>query len=1153
MDNLTVLNKELLNTVSKDPAVEAILSRTEGVGNLTLGQEALILSGAFLASDQPMVVVKPSLFQAQNLYQRISGYIGNRCVLFGVEESLQVEAIASSPELEASRIETLNRCLTDEKPVMVITHLAGLLRYLPDPQYFAENTVKLSAGDVITRDEVMKRLHAMGYRLADHVNQPLTYAYRGEILDVFSVQNDHPLRIEFFDDEIDSLRYFDLDSQMTVEKIRECTIIPATDHLFSDAQIETIKQNVSAKLEADSKKLTAEERAVLEENIRTDMEYLEERVHENYLYRYFAFLPESYSILHYLKNPLTVLSPKEQVVSHEKSLIEDQIVYLQGMFEERKALLKFDVYRTLQDTLRHKDVYEIGLIADLNRSIRTKIQPCDFPQLSLMMQMKEIARLSSQFRVFLEVKGGNVKNLTDALIAENLPYSIVTDHLPKEDGVYVWIEDAAEGFMYEPERLYVLTERELFHVKVKIGKYTDKFRHAQVLQDYDDLTPGDYVVHSQYGIGRYLGIVTKEFNGTHHDYLNIVYRGDDVLLVPLEQFKLVRKFIGSEGTVPRLSKLGTNEWKNTKKKLQENVEEIAEQLLRLYTAREQNIGFAFSKDTSMQEEFEDDFEFDLTSDQAKAVRDVKEDMESSKPMDRLICGDVGFGKTEVAMRAAFKAAIDGKQTAVLCPTTILSRQHYHTFMKRFKDYPVEVAVINRFVEPSEQKKILERLREGKIDILVGTHRLLSADVRFKDLGLLVVDEEQRFGVEAKEKIKQLKESVDVLSLSATPIPRTLQMSLIGVRSLSQLNTPPSDRMPVQTYVLEKNSNIIREVIERELGRGGQVYYLFNNVMRIYEEAQKIRRLVPEAKVAVAHGKMSREEMEDVMMRFTDGEYNVLVCTTIVENGIDIPNANTMIVDHADLFGLSQLYQIKGRVGRSSRIAYAYLMVPAKKQLSETAAKRLDSIKDFTQLGSGYKIAMRDLAIRGAGDLLGAKQAGFINTVGMDLYVDMLHDAIKKKQGADLAVKEEIVPRTKIGVDGYIPKEFARKDYEKIHLYQRIDDASKESQLKKLEEEVVDRYGKIPDAVKLLFEKRRMEILAANTHVKEVNEKPSEVEIVFNKEWCDNVDGIKLFETVSKISVDLRMRYTRGNIILQLPKKNNWLALANETLEKIRNL
>ncbi|MBQ1304855.1 MAG: transcription-repair coupling factor, partial [Erysipelotrichales bacterium] len=1000
---------------------------------------------------------------------------------------------------------------------------------------------------------IMEKLRRMGYRLTDHVEQPLTYAYRGEILDVFSVQNDHPLRVEFFDDEIDSLRYFDLDSQMTVEKAKSSVIIPASDRLFTAEEIEEIREKSQEKYRKDAEKLPAEDKAVLAENLRQDLEYLSESVRENYLYRYSAFLSKTYGLADYLDDPHIVISPVEQVKEHARSLTQDQIVYIQSLFEERKGLLKFDVYRDLYDAEKDRDVYDIHQFAPLKDWIRTEIRPLETPRIALSLTMKEIRRQAKDHTVILEIKGPNVKSLTDALLAEDLPYGIVTDTIPKESGVYVWIEEAAEGFVYEPEKLIVYTERELFGVKVKLGKYSDKFRHAQVLQDYDDLTPGDFVVHNQYGIGRYLGIVTKEFNGTHHDYLNIVYRGDDVLLVPLDQFKLVRKFIGSEGTVPRLSKLGTNEWKNTKKRLQENVEDIAEKLLRLYTAREQNIGFAFSKDTVMQEEFEEAFEYELTADQTKAVEDVKEDMESAKPMDRLICGDVGFGKTEVAMRAAYKAALDNKQTAVLCPTTILSRQHYLTFKKRFADHPVEIAVLNRFVEPAEVKRTLERIREGKVDIVVGTHRLLSNDVRFKDLGLLVVDEEQRFGVEAKEKIKELRQSVDVLSLSATPIPRTLQMSLIGVRSLSQLNTPPNDRMPVQTYVLEKNSGIVREVIERELGRQGQVFYLFNNVMRIYEEAQKIRRLVPEANVAVAHGQMSREEIEDVMMKFTDGEYNVLVCTTIVENGIDIPNANTMIVDNADRFGLAQLYQIKGRVGRSNRIAYAYLMIPPKKQLSETAAKRLDAIKDFTQLGSGYKIAMRDLAIRGAGDLLGAKQAGFINTVGMDLYVDMLQDAIAKKKGLDLSAKEEIVPRAKIGVDGYIPKEFARKDYEKIHLYQRIDEASKESVLKKLEEEVIDRYGKIPDAVGLLFEKRRMEILAANTHVEEIREQPTEVEIIFKKDWCDKVDGVKLFETVSKISLDLKMRYTRGSIILRLPKKNGWLSLANETLEKIKNL
>ena len=638
----------------------------------------------------------------------------------------------------------------------------------------------------------------------------------------------------------------------------------------------------------------------------------------------------------------------------------------------------------------------------------------------------------------------------------------------------------------------------------------------------------------------------------HKDFLRVVYKGNDELLVPLEQFRLVRKFVSREGVVPKLNKLGSHDWEKTKQRLKENVNEIADRLVKLYSQREENIGYAYGPDSVLQQEFEDDFEYELTPDQALAVQEVKKDMMQPKPMDRLLCGDVGFGKTEVALRAAFKAITEGKQVAFLCPTTILSLQHTATAMKRFENFPIRVEVLNRFVVESKQKEILRELKEGKVDMIIGTHRILSKDVQFHDLGLLVIDEEQRFGVEHKEKIKEMKESVDVLSLSATPIPRTLQMSLIGIRSLSQLETPPSNRMPVQTYVIEKNRALVKEVIERELARQGQVFYLFNNIQEIYNVARQIKQDVPEAEIAVAHGKMSRDEIEEVMMQFTDNEVNVLICTTIIETGIDIPNANTILIENADTFGLAQLYQIKGRVGRSDRVAYAYLMVRPRKQVNEIAQKRLQAIKEFTELGSGYKIAMRDLTIRGAGDLLGPSQSGFIDTVGIDMYIEMLQEAIAEKKGeVKPEVKEPV--RSQVQVDGYIPKQFAPLDFEKISLYQRIDAAQDEDQLIALKEETQDYFGKMPKSVGLLFEKKRLDILLNEPRVNSFRDVKNQMEIVFSKAFSDHIDGVKLFETFTTISKDIQLRYVQGRIIVRLPKKGNELALAIEVLDQSKKL
>ena len=638
--------------------------------------------------------------------------------------------------------------------------------------------------------------------------------------------------------------------------------------------------------------------------------------------------------------------------------------------------------------------------------------------------------------------------------------------------------------------------------------------------------------------------------------MKIIYRGNTELLVPLEQFRLVRKFVSREGVVPKLNKLGSGDWEKTKQRLQSNVEDIAERLLTLYANREQHIGFAFSKDNEMTKKFENSFSFDLTPDQEKAVAEIKKDMESNKPMDRLVCGDVGFGKTEVSIRASFKAICDNKQVAVLCPTTILAEQHFHTFQKRYQEFPVTVKVLNRFVSPAEQKQVLKELEEGKIDIIIGTHRLLSKDVKFKDLGLLVVDEEQRFGVEHKEKIKELKNGVDVLSLSATPIPRTLQMSLVGIRSLSLLETPPLNRYSVQTYVVEKDKNLIRDAIQKELSRNGQVFYLHNNIDQIYNIARNIQSLVPESRVGIIHGKLGKEEIEDIMQRFIEKELDILVCTTIVENGIDIPNVNTILVDNAQNFGLAQIYQIKGRVGRSDRLAYAYLLIPPRRQLSEVAQKRLTAVKEFARLGSGYKIAMRDLTIRGAGDLLGSDQSGFIDTVGIDMYIEMLEEAIQAKK--DGRKQEDLTPKPKTNIQttSYIPEEFAPDDFDKLDMYQRIDAIKNEKMLEAYKNDVIDQYGKLPKEVSTLFLKKQLDLALEEPIVENYREIRGQTELTFSPLFSQRADGVKLFEKITKISKDATLRYTNGTIIVILPKNSQNISLAIKIIyaakESMRN-
>ena len=629
----------------------------------------------------------------------------------------------------------------------------------------------------------------------------------------------------------------------------------------------------------------------------------------------------------------------------------------------------------------------------------------------------------------------------------------------------------------------------------------------------------------------------------------MAYAGDDTLYIPVEQFKMIRKYASADGKVPMIHALGSSKWTKAKQKAKNKIDDIADRLIELYAKRMSSPGFAFSKDNELQIDFENQFGYALTADQQRSVDEIKLDMEKPQPMDRLLCGDVGFGKTEVALRGAFKAILDHKQVAFLCPTTILSMQHFKTATERFKNFPVEIALLNRFTSSKEKKRILKEVKEGKIDLLIGTHRILSKDVAFNDLGLLVIDEEQRFGVKQKEKIKEYRETIDVLSLSATPIPRTLQMSLMGIRGLSKIDTPPKNRLPVQTYVVEKNNTLIKQVIERELARDGQVFYLYNRTDQIANVAYKISSTVPNAKVAIGHGQMDKNELEDVMLRFMNKEFNVLICTTIIETGIDIPNANTMIVEDADKFGLAQLYQIRGRVGRSERGAYAYLLYKKDKSIQDDALKRLKAIKEFTELGSGYKIAMRDLSIRGSGDILGGKQAGFIDDIGFEMYMKILQDAINVRMHKDEKPEEE-VKNLNVSVDGYIPDDYVESDYEKLELYQSLDKAKTMSELNSLKAEFDDYYGNLPEAILTLIEKRKLEILSHYSIIEDIKDSGKQLEIIFSPNAFETISGDKLFLLANQLFTKPAFKSLDNKITIKINKHDQWLNRLNEFIETL---
>lgn len=1135
----------LLNELVKNPAVESLLRKESSLGNLSLTEEALLYAALYRQSRQSLLIVKNNVYTAQKLIERLTPLVDVEVLPFIVEESLRVEAIAASPESKAVQLETMNAML-EGKAKIVVAHTGALMRFMPSPELFKAVSMELKVDDEISMDTLKMKLFMAGYEHVSRVDQPLCFASRGGIVDVYSMNEDYPIRIEFFDTVIESIRCFDPATQRTIEKRDHVKIIPATDLLFTDEDISTIIEKGNVLKKKAQRQAEAAIQRQFDIFIENDFDALSNHQRENHLYRYYALLDQHSSLLDYAQDACIILSTDEEIHEVEKKVNEETIDYIQELNATGQGLPVYTQFNSVDKLTAGRDCIHVNLFVNMEQPIVSGFLQLPRPELSLDKCLDMAVKESKKKSVLFCLDHSEIGIVKKYFNDHEIRYQMIDENDKIPEGISLCVKKLAEGFELTEEKIVVYSSKEIFHEQKKLGRYTNKFKQGEVLDDYLQLEKGDYVVHNQHGVGMYNGIVTKEIEGHHKDFLQVIYKDNDVLFIPLEQFRLIRKFVSKEGASPKLNKLGSSEWEKTKKRISQNVAELAQRLVALYSLRSEDIGFAFSKDTPYQLQFEDDFDYDLTPDQKKAVDEIKQDMESAKPMDRLLCGDVGFGKTEVAIRAAFKAVVDNKQVAYLCPTTILSQQHFKTFKKCFRNYPVRIEVLNRFVPPQEQKKILQDLKDGNVDILIGTHRLLSKDVVFKDLGFLIIDEEQRFGVQHKEKIKELRTGIDVLSLSATPIPRTLQMSLIGVRSLSQLDTPPMNRMPVQTYVVEKNFNLIKEIIQREIARDGQVFYLYNNVKNIYATATKLRNEL-DMEIGIAHGQMDREEIEDVMMRFTNNEYQVLVCTTIIETGIDIPNANTIIIEDADKFGLSQLYQIKGRVGRSDRLAYAYLLYSPQKQLSEIATKRLKSIKEFTQLGSGYKIAMRDLTIRGAGDMLGPQQAGFIDTIGIDMYIEMLHDAINEQKGIKKAVPKEI-KRANVNVDAYIPSTFTDQDYEKITLYQQIDKVETKEELLAMMDMIEDNYGSLPKSVQLLFEKKRLDILINEANVENFKENAKDAELTFTEQWSKHADGVKLFEQITALSRDIVLRYTQNKIKIRFPKNKNWLKQVIEVLE-----
>ena len=1135
------------NILKQNLAFNALLN---GKGNIVVNDvsdEALLLTSAFLKLKRNIVVVKANQYEANMLYQKVMLLNEKDVSLFAVDESYRIEALAASPELLGQRIDTMYQ-LTKNEPRILITHSQAIIRYLPTKQLFIDNCLKIKVGMQIDIYDLKASLLKSGYQSAIRVDQPFYFSKRGGVIDVFSIQYENPIRIEFFDDEIESIRFYNQNTQRTIENIDEITILPASDILYDDQEVTKVISKINDLRDSQVEIL---DELYLEDflnKVSIDQENLRNHDTSFSMYSYYNLFNQTTSIGDYLDDPLIILSNSQDINFAYKNYLEENFYYYQELINVGKSVKGLNLFR---------DLYEVTDKATIEfKSFATDEKDVIFNGRTIMIDSQDEKMLISQIRSYLKLSTviialddeRQIRLISELLNRHELLYTMLDNSGEFYPGLNLVIDKIGFGFELVDENIVVISSNELFKTKnVKKPKYF-KYKNAKVLKDYQELEVGDYVVHDNYGIGQYLGIKTLEVQGVHRDYLYVAYAGDDTLYIPVEQFNLVRKYSSSEGKVPKINKLGSSQWQKAKAKARNKVDDIADKLIEIYAARMNQTGYAFPVDNEMQLEFENAFGYELTEDQVRSVKEIKEDMEKPQPMDRLLCGDVGFGKTEVALRAVFKAILGNKQVAFLCPTTILSMQHYKTMLDRFENFPVKVALLNRFTSTKQKNQILKDLKEGNIDLLIGTHRILSKDVEFKDIGLLCIDEEQRFGVKQKEKIKEYRKTIDVLTLSATPIPRTLQMSLMGIRGLSQIETPPKNRQPVQTYVIEKNDVLIKQIIERELARDGQVFYLHNRTSNIANTADKIGRMVPGAKVVVGHGKMDKNEIEDVMMRFVNKEYNVLICTTIIETGIDIPNANTIIVENADKFGLSQLYQIKGRVGRSNRGAYAYLLYNPSKVLTEEASKRLKAIKEFTELGSGYKIAMRDLAIRGAGDILGGTQSGFIDSIGFDMFMKILQDSVNQKMGKQ---EQEIdIKNVNVNVDGYIPHDYVSSDIEKLELYQRLDNTKTISAIDHLKTEFIDYYGKLPDEVAALIEKRKLDILASSKIIDVLEEKKGNIEITFSSDYSKNVKGDQLFEIVNRLFTRPSFRQIDNKIAIILPKGDQWLNRLNELISTL---
>ncbi len=1006
----------------------------------------------FKKTNKNILVLTSNVYEANKIYEKLTLYL-KEVYLFPMDDFISSVALAISPEFKIKRLEVLEKIKTG-KNCIIVTDLMGYLRFLPNIKEQKSLEALLKVGQKISRQGLIDLLEKYGYIKESLVTSSGEYAVRGFIIDLFIIQDEHPIRIELFGDEIESIRYFDESTQLSNKELKSINIKP-----FKEVISETHS-----------------------------------------------------SLFDWLNDPITIFYNYNQIKSVNLKLEAEILDYNERNSLNKKYMFTFnEIIPNRINYLNNFDGFSLRGVKNINYNTQ-KIEKfnMNFNLLKTfiakkIIEGKEVIICLSKDRQITEIRSliDGDSDISKARIIK---------------------KEINEGFVFD--NYVVISEYDIDSSSSRKVQYLNTYKFGKKIKNLEEIKFGDYVVHSIYGIGIYNGVVTLEKNGLKKDYIQLIYKDNDKIYIPVEKVNSLFKYSIKEGSKPRLNKLGSTAWTKLKHQVRKKIKDLTQELLKLYAERNQIKGPAFKMEDEMIS-FAKDFEYQETIDQQKAIEDVLKDLSNSKPMDRLLCGDVGFGKTEVAFRAAFKTIENGYQVAYLCPTTILSKQHYQNALKRFKEYPVNIALLNRFTTNKEKNKIIEQLENGQLDFIIGTHRILSKDILFSKLGLLIIDEEQRFGVSHKEKIKQAKANINVLTLSATPIPRTLKFALSGLRDLSIIDTPPVNRYPIQTYVIEENESLIKDAIYKEISRKGQVFILYNNISKIEDKKQALEKLVPDAKIRIAHGQMSKQELEDVMTNFINGDFDVLLCTTIIETGIDISNVNTLIIYDSNLFGLSQLYQIRGRVGRGDKIAYAYLMYNNKKILNETATKRLQAIKEFTELGSGYKIAMRDLAIRGAGDLLGGEQAGFIDAVGIDMYLKMIdEEATGQKED------EEENPNI-IEVETHINDNYVDDESIKIEIHQKINEICDYKSLLKVKKELEDRFGKVDEKLLIYMYEEWFEKLAKKYELKKTNQNNLFIELEFSKKMSSKIKGEKLIIIANNLTNNFKFSYKHEKIKITL--------------------